>query len=73
MYALFNDEYNNTASSLLFLNNGNNPPQTFASIFEQNILASGVFASHLADRTSSPQIYVLVFPANRATCALYVG
>ncbi|KAM1962901.1 hypothetical protein ACFX16_023140 [Malus domestica] len=43
----YNNEYNNTSSSLLFLNNGSNPPQTFASIVEQNIPASDVCASHL--------------------------
>ncbi|KAM1002708.1 hypothetical protein ACFX2C_003113 [Malus domestica] len=63
----YDDEYNNTSSSLLFLNNGKNHPQTFASIFEQNIPVGGVFTSHLVAGTSSHQISMPVFLVNRAT------
>ncbi|KAM1135430.1 hypothetical protein ACFX19_045125 [Malus domestica] len=64
---IYNDEYNNASSSLLFLNNGSNPSHTFASIFEQNIPTNDVSASLLEDGTSFHLISILVCLTDRAT------
>ncbi|CAN6720129.1 unnamed protein product [Malus baccata var. baccata] len=64
---IYNDEYNNASSSLLFLNNGSNPSHTFASIFEQTIPTNDVSASLLEDGTSSHLISIPVCLADRAT------
>lgn len=64
---IYNDEYNNVSSSLLFLNSGSNPSHTFASIFEQNIPSNDVSASFLEAGTSSHPISIPVCLADRAT------
>ncbi|XP_068342953.1 uncharacterized protein [Pyrus communis] len=63
----YDDEYNNTSTSLLFLNKGNNPPQTFTSSFEQHTPVGGLLTSHSAAGTSSHQLSVPLFLADHAT------
>ncbi|CAN6554501.1 unnamed protein product [Malus baccata var. baccata] len=64
---VYDDEYNNTSTSLVFSNKGNNSLQTFAPSFEQNTPVGGVFTSHLAAGTSSHQVSVPLLIADRAT------
>ncbi|KAM2883182.1 hypothetical protein COP2_016053 [Malus domestica] len=59
----YDDQDNDVSTSL---NNQNSPPQTFASALKQNIPIRGVFNPHFEPGTSSHQISVPVFLADRA-------
>lgn len=64
---IYNNEYSNASSSLLFLNSGSNPSHTFASNFERNFPSNDDSASPLEAGTSSQPISVPVCLADRAT------
>nr|XP_028954994.1 uncharacterized protein LOC114823729 [Malus domestica] len=59
----YDDQDNDVSTSL---NNQDSPPQTFASALKQNIPMRGVFNPHFEPGTSSHQISVPVFLADRA-------
>ncbi|CAN6556225.1 unnamed protein product [Malus baccata var. baccata] len=59
----YDDQDNDVSTSL---NNQDSPPQTFASTLKQNIPIRGVFNPHFEPGTSSHQISVPVFLADRA-------
>ncbi|XP_050110486.1 uncharacterized protein LOC126589277 [Malus sylvestris] len=59
----YDDQDNDVSTSL---NNQDSPPQTFASALKQNIPIRGVFNPHFEPGTSSHQISVPVFLADRA-------
>lgn len=64
---IYDDDYNNASSSLLFLDNGTNPPHIFAPIFEQNFPTNDVSTSLLEAGTSSHPISIPLCLADRAT------
>ncbi|CAN6697011.1 unnamed protein product [Malus baccata var. baccata] len=59
----YDDQDNDVSTSL---NNQDSPPQTFTSTLKQNIPIRGVFNPHFEPGTSSHQISVPVFLADRA-------